>query len=199
MEKLKKNYLFLFVIVIMGIIVGIIFANILSIDDEKLVYSKITSYFNSLKEDVPIDYIHNLVTNIKNNMLYIITICIMGISIIGLLINNFIVFFKGFILGFTIGSIINIYLYSGIVLAFVYVFPFCIFNVFILIVMTYYANDVSLKIFDVLFRTKEYQFKLIMKRYLKIFLFLSSLLIVSSVIETFVTPLLIKLFSSLIK
>ena len=128
-----------------------------------------------------------------------IIIWILGLSIIGLLFNNFIVFFKGFILGFSVGSIINIYLYSGIILAIIYVFPTIIFNTFIYLIMTYYANGISFNLFNVLFKKKDIKFAILMKRYFRIFYILGSLLIVSSLYETFVTPFFLKLFTFLIK
>ena len=199
MNKIKKKYLFLIIIVIIGIIVGILFSNILSTEDSKLVTSKITLYFNNLRDDVKIDYLKNLVTTLKNNLIYISVIWILGLSVIGLLLNNFILFFKSFILGFSIGSIINIYLYGGLVLSFIYIFPSLILNVIILLIMVYYANDFSLKLFNVLFRKKEFRFSNLIKRYTKILLYLSIVLIISSLIETFIMPFSIKLFSFLIK
>ncbi len=199
MDKLKKHYLFLFIIVIVGIIIGIIFSNILNVDDEKLVYTKLTTYFNNLKNDIPINYMSNLITTLKNNLITIIVIWLLGLSIIGLLFNNFILFFKGFILGFTVGSIINIYLYSGIIISIVYIFPATLFNTFLFLITTYYANIFSLKIFNIIFRKKEYKFGLLIKKYSKILGVFTIILIISSIYETFITPFFIKLFSFIIK
>jgi len=199
MEKIKKKYLFLIIIVIIGFIVGILFSNILSNEDSKLVANKITEYFNNLRDDVKIDYFKNLLTSLKNNLLYLSIIWILGLGIIGLLINNFILFFKSFILGFSVGSIINIYLYSGLILSFFYVFPSLLLNILVFTIMTYYANLFSLKIFNVLFKKKEFRFSLLIKRYTKILIYLTIVLVISSILETFVMPFGIKLFSFLIK
>lgn len=199
MEKLKKKYMFLIIIVIIGIITGILFSNILSTEDNRLVTSKIGEYFNNLKRDVPINYFKNLITSLKNNLLYIGIIWILGLSIIGLLFNNFILFFKSFVLGFSIGSIINIYLYNGLILSFLYVFPSLLINIIVFLIMTYFANDIGIKLFNLLFKKKEIKFSLIIKRYSKILLYLSIILVISSLIETFIMPFMIKLFSFLIK
>lgn len=178
---------------------GILFANVLSIDDKKLVYIKLTNYFNNLKDDVPVNYLANLIYNLKNNFFYLLVIWILGISIIGLLVNNFIVFFKSFILGFSIGSIINIYLYAGIILSILYIFPALLINLLILIMMTYYANDFSLKLYELLFKRKEIKFNSLIQKYLKQLGVFSIILLISTVFETFITPIVIKLFSFLIK
>ena len=199
MAKIKKKYLYLLIIVITGIIVGIIFSNILSNEDNKLVYSKITNYFNNIKNDVPINYLKNLSSSLKNNYLCLIAIWIFGLSIIGLLLNNFIIFFKSFVLGFSIGSIINIYFYGGLVLSFFYIFPALIINILVFLMMTYYANNFSLKLFDVIFRKKEFKLSLFMKKYAKILGIFIIILTISSLIETFIMPFFIKLFSFIIK
>ena len=199
MDKIKKKYMFLLIIVIVGIIVGIIFSNILSTQDNKIVTSKITDYFNNLVNDTPINYFKNLFTSIKNNILYLSIIWILGLGVIGLLINNFILFFKSFILGFSIGSIINIYFYRGIVLSFFYVFPSLIINLFIFMIMTSYANNFSLRLFEVIFKKKDIKFSLLIKKYIKILGILAIILVISSIIETFIMPFFLKLFSFLIK
>ena len=199
MTKLKKKYLFLIIIVIIGFIMGILFSNILNAEDTKLVNTKITQYFNNLAKDVPINYLDNLFSSIKNNILYLVTIWILGLSIIGLVLNNFILFFKSFIIGFSVGSIINIYFYSGIVLSFFYIFPAFLINLFILTIMTYYANDFSLKLFNTIFRKENIKFNLLIKKYIKILGIFTIILLASSIIETFINPFFLKLFTFLIK
>ncbi len=199
MEKIKKKYLYLFIIVIAGIIVGIIFSNILSVEDSKLVHSKITTYFNNIKNDFTIDYLKNLFNSLKNNYFTLIVIWLLGLSIIGLLVNNFILFFKSFVLGFSVGSIINIYFYAGLVLSFFYIFPALIINLLIIMIMTYYANYFSLNLFDVIFRKKDFKFKSFVIKYIKILCIFLIILTVSSLIETFIMPFFLKLFSFLIK
>ncbi len=198
MDKVKKHFLFLLIVVIIGIISGIIFSNILSDNDSKMVIAKITEYFNNLKDDITIDYIYNLLSSLKNNFMYLIIIWLLGLSIVGLITNNFILFFKSFLLGFSIGSIINIYLYSGIVLAIIYIIPFII-NIIAYGIITYFANDFSIKLFKVLFMKKKIDFSLLIKRYFKILIYCAIILVFSSLFETFLMPFLIKLFSFLIK
>ena len=199
MGKLKKKYLFLLIIVIIGIVMGLLFANILSADDQKIVYVKLTDFFNNIKNDIPIDYVNNLLSSIKTNVIYLGCIMVFGISIIGLVLNNFILFFKSFVLGFSIGSIISIYLYQGLVLSFIYCFPSFIINLLIFLIAVYYAHDFALNLFEVLFRKKNFNFELYIKKYFKIFAILLIILIISSLFETFLTPFLLKLFSFLIK
>lgn len=199
MGKLKKKYLFLCIIVIIGLLSGILFSNILSNEDKKLVYTKLTTFFNNLRDDVPIDYLKNLITTLKNNLLSLFIIFLFGISIIGLVFNNFLLFFKSFVFGFSIGSIISIYLYRGIILAFLYVFPSLFINLLVFFLATNHANTFSLNLFNVLFRKKHFDYENYLKKYFKIFGVLAIILLFSGLLETFLTPFLLKLFSFLIK
>ena len=199
MNRLKKKYVFLLVIIIIGTIAGIMFSNVLSDSDEKIVMLKITDYFNNLKDDVKIDYFNNLLNSLKNNYIYLIFIWVFGLSIIGLILNNFILFFKSFIMGFIIGSIINIYLYNGIILSILYVFPALIINIMVYGILVYYANNISIKLFDLIFLKKDIKINAYVKRYSKLLLVSSIIIFISSILETYLTPFLIKLFSFLIK
>ncbi len=198
MDKVKKRFLFLTIIILIGFITGIIFSNILNTNDEKLVYIKLTDYFNNLKNDLPINYWNNFFMIVKNNYFYLIIIWILGLSIIGLLLNNFILFFKSFILGFSVGSIINIYLYRGIILAIVYVFPTLIINIIIYLIMVYYANNISLKLFDILFLKKDIKFNILIKKYCKLLGIFLLIMLFTSILETLLNPFLMKLFLFLI-
>lgn len=198
MDKAKKKYVFLITIVIIGLIGGIIFSNILSTNDEKLVYDKLTTYFFNIKKGLEINYWLTLLNSLKSNMLLLILIWIFGLSIIGIILNAFILFFKSFVLGFSIGSIINIYLYKGIILSIVYVFPHFIINIIVLLLLVYYANNFSIKLFNLLFLKKDIKFHDIMRRYFKIFIICLGAFFISSLTETFFSPFFVKLFTFLI-
>lgn len=198
MDIVKKKYLFLVIIVIIGIVTGIIFSNIININDQKLVYDKVTNYFMNIKSGFSIDYFQTFINSFKNNILFLVLIWVLGLSIIGLFLNNLLLFFKSFVLGFGIGSIINIYLYKGIILALVYIFPHFILNILFLVFLIYHANNFSLKLFNLLFLKKDVKFNLLMKRYFKIFVIGIVSFFISSLIETFFSPFFIKVFTFLI-
>lgn len=195
MDKEKKKYLFLISITLIGIIIGIVFSNIINDNDKLLVEEKLTTFFLNIKNNKDINYLSNFLNSFLNNTSSLIIIWIFGLSIIGLILNNFILFFKGFTLGFGIGSIINIYLYKGILGSILYVFPHMLINLFVFIVLIYYANNFSIKLFKTLFLKKEIKFNEIMKKYSKILLYGFGLLLVSSFIETFISPYIIKIFT----
>lgn len=194
----KKKYLFLIGILVVGIIFGIIFSNILNDNDQILVEDKLTAYFLNIKNNKELDYFNNFTNSFSNNIFFLCLIWILGLSIIGLVLNVFILFFKGFTTGFAIGSIINVYLYKGIVGSVLYIFPHILINLFVYIVLVYYANNFSIKLFKTLFLKKEIKYNDIVKKYSKILLYAFILLLISSIIETFLAPFIMKLFTFLI-
>jgi len=198
MDKEKKKYIFLISITVIGIIIGIIFSNILNDNDKILVEEKLTTFFVNIKNNKEINYLSNFLNSFLNNTTSLVLIWVLGLSIIGLILNNFILFFKSFVIGFGIGSIINIYLYKGIIGAILYIFPHILINIFVFIVLIYYANNFSIKLFKSLFLKKEFKFNEIMKKYSKILLYGFILLLISSILETFLSPIIIKLFTFMI-
>lgn len=194
----KKKRIFLLIIIICGIITGIVFANILSHNDKVLVEEKISSYFINIKKGIKIDYLLTIKNSFKNNFITLTIISILGVSIIGLFINNFLLFFKSFILGFTLGSIINIYLYKGLILAFFYLFPHYFINLFCYYIIVYLANNFSLLLFQNIFRKQNIKLSKYFLKYCKNILYIGIILFISSFLETFLSPFFIKLFIFLI-
>ena len=199
MSKLKNKYVFLITIIIIGIVVGIIFANILNETDQKLVYNKLTTYFQNIKDGNSINYGRNFLNIFYQNNIYLIIIWILGLSIVGIVGNIFLLFYKSFILGFTIGSIINIYLYKGLLLAFIYIFPHMILNIVIILYIIYYANNFSMKLINVIFFKKDIKLNNYFKRYGKVLLICFVATLLTTVLETFLLPLLLKAFTFLLK
>ena len=96
-QELKKNkykYLFLITIIILGFLSGIVLANILSYNDKKEVGEIVETYFLNLKNNESINYIGNFLNNLGVNFFYLLLLFIFGISIIGIVLNPFILYFK---------------------------------------------------------------------------------------------------------
>lgn len=199
MEKEKKKYLFIISIAVIGIFVGIVFANVINKADKVLVEDKLTTYFLNIKDNKNINYFGNLLNSFLNNNLYLIIIWLLGLSIIGIVLNNFIIFFKSFVIGFSIGSIINVYLYKGIIGALIYIFPHHIINILVYIVLIYHANNFSIKLFKTLFLKRDNKIKELMPKYLKILLYCFIALSISALLETFLSPFIIKFWTFTIK
>ena len=197
-KKNKKTLIFIVTLLLIGLICGSLFITILNSSDKKLVLDTITNYFNQIKA-TKIDYIYSFGTSIISNLLFIFFIWLLGISIIGIPIILFLIFIKSFILGFSISSIICKYKLSGTLLSLSYTFPHHILNIIILCFVGMYSIKVSFSLIKLITSKKQINLKIIIRKYIGVLLISIILSFVSSVIETFLTPHFIKLFSFLIK
>jgi len=196
--KNKKYFIFITILLIIGFVAGSFFITILSSDDKKLVGETISNFFMQIKNN-KIDSIYSLRTSLSTNSLYIIFIWLLGVSIIGIPIIIFLVFIKSFVLGFSLSGIIYQYKLKGTLLSLSYIFPHQIINLIIISFMGLYALKVSLSLIKLIISKKQINFKVIMKKYFGVLIICIILGIISSLLEAFVCPYIIKLFSFLIK
>ena len=200
-QEIKKNkykYIFLITIIILGIIFGIIISNILSYNDKLELSDTINNYFINIKNNTKLNYISNLINYLSINLFYLILIFIFSLSIIGIIINPFILFFKSFIIGFSLGIMINIYSYKGIILGIFSIFPHQIINIIIYLLVSYYGIKLSINLFNLIFLKKQFNFSLYIKKYLIIIALSSLILVITALYETFLSDSILKLFTFLI-
>ena len=192
MKKISKNKLLLFLIIItiISILLGIFFIAVISNDNQELIKSTINSYFLDINEN-KIKYFKNLWSILTSNLFLILFIWIMGISIIGIIISLILLIYKSFLIGFSFTSILYTYGFKGLISGIIYIFPEII-NLFIVFILTYYSISFSILIFNYLFKKKEYN-RIFVRRYLKLLVISSLIIIFSTLISTFVIPNLLRI------
>lgn len=197
-QELKKNkykYLFLITIIILGFLSGIVLANILSYNDKKEVGEIVETYFLNLKNNESINYIGNFLNNLGVNFFYLLLLFIFGISIIGIVLNPFILYFKSLITGFSVGIIISLYSFKGILGGILYLFPTQLLNLLIYMLVSFYGINLSIRLFKVLFLRKNINNNEFMKKYFQVLLFSSIVLLISTLYETFLADFVMKFFT----
>ncbi len=190
--KTRKILSIMTIITIISLILGTLFISILSKDNKELITSNVIDFFSAIKSN-NLNYNQILVKSLTNNLLLNIIIWLLGISIIGIPIVIILLFIKSFILSFTFTSIIYTYKYKGIISAIIYVIPHII-NLLLSFVLIYYSITFSKSLFNYLFKKKECNRKELVNRYLKLLVISTFLFIISSIIETYIIPILIRLF-----
>ena len=194
----KKTLLFFTILLIIGIIAGSIFMAILSETDKKLVTDYFNNYISNI-ENNKLNYLESIKNGLFNNLLYIIIIWILGISIIGIPIVTIMFFIKSFTLGFSIASIVFNYKLKGCLLNFINIFPHQMIYFLIYMLITTYSIFFSLKMINSIINKKNMDFKIMMNKYVKILIISVIAITIGIIIETFITPLLIKTIIPLIK
>lgn len=116
-------YFFVALIFIIGAIVGALAAKTLPEDQKKELISYLQIFFQGLSNS-GLGNSANVFTNvILNNMKTIALIWVLGFTIVGIPFVLFIIFTRGFVIGFTVGFLVNEYVFKGLLFAFVSILP----------------------------------------------------------------------------
>lgn len=190
--KQKKTYLIFISMILISIILGFFFYFIISDSNKELVINMQKDFFNGISSG-NINYFSSFINSILSNFLYIILIFILGLSVLGFIFILLIVLMKGFILGFSISSIIGTFGIKGILIAFLYTFPHQILFLFILLVMCFFGCRFCFWLFKHLFMKTIVNFRVLKDKYLKIFGLSLIGGFICTLYEVFIIPSLINL------
>lgn len=185
-----------FSVFIIGIITGSIFIMAINTNDKSLVVEHITKFFSNVNSS-DYSYLDSLKNMLSLNYFYVIVIWVLGLSILGILVNIFLTYLKGFIIGFTTSSLIITYGFKSILAVILYIIPHTLINSLVIIVLTIYSITFSRYLLIQIFQKKDMKTKNFMKKYLIILLIAVSLTLVSSISEVYLFPFLLKLIIKL--
>ena len=176
----SKIFKILVVTLVIGFIIGII--SFIFMDKSSL-QSSIINYINLIKND-NYNYSNGLISSIISNIKYSSILWISGIIFFCSLIIPLIIIYIGISLSLTISTIIYTYKLKGTLYALIMVFP-TILNEIIFLFLSYYSINFSIKCYNTIKNNKDINLRLFIKNYFYIFLILSLLLIISSIIEIY--------------
>ena len=190
----KINY-FVVTVLILGIISGSIFLITLNNTDKSGAILQIQTFFKNIDSNV-INNGQALKNSLIINYIFVLVIWGLGLSIIGIVFNIFLTYIKGFVVGFSISSIILSYGYKGILASLLYVFPSQLFNVLVVCVLTIYSIMFSKNLLGIIVSKKNHN-RLMLKRYVIILLFCVIISFLSSCCEIYLFPNLLRIIISL--
>lgn len=183
----SKIFKILVVTLVIGFIIGII--SFIFMDKSSL-QSSIINYINLIKND-NYNYSNGLISSIISNIKYSSIIWISGIIFFCSLIIPLIIIYRGISLSLTISTIIYTYKLKGTLYTLIIVFPTML-NEIIFLFLSYYSINFSIKCYNTIKNNKDINLRLFIKNYFYIFLILSLLLIISSIIEIYLCSNIIK-------
>ena len=198
LHKRKKEYTFILCLMLVGITFGSIFMTLLKSQDKLLVFNHITVYFDALKNH-QLSYLLALKDNLLSNLGFIIGIWLLGLSIIGVPIILFLIFFKGFLLGFAIASIIYKFKLWGLFITIIYIFPHHVITTIVLLILSYYALHFSLTFGYSILKRKTVNFNFLTNRYVKVLAVSILSIIITSLYEVYIVSGLLKWLLVLVK
>lgn len=191
----KINY-FVVTILLFGVISGSIFLVILDSGDKSGTVLQIQTFISNLSNN-KVDGGLALRSSLIINYVFVGLIWGLGLSIIGIIFNIFLTYIKGFVVGFSVASIFATYNYKGILMALLYLFPHQILNVIVVCVLTIYSIMFSLNLLEIIVTKKVKKNYNMLKRYVVILLFSIIISFISSLLEVYLFPNLLKIIIDL--
>ena len=192
----RKIMIFNIIVLLIGVIFGSLFIDFVSKVDRKILINDVIKYISDIKKLSNSVYSINVFKDtILNNFIQLFIIFILGLSLIGIFIVVIMLFFKGFTLGLTLSTIIYKYSYKGIIFAFFYVFPFTVFNLLIYIYMSFFAIYSTIKFLKAFITKGRLEFKQFLGKYILSFLISIVLMIISVLCDSYLLPILLKIFT----
>ena len=188
----KKINIFVITILFLGVISGAIFSNIIDLNDKKIVLDKIQIFISNI-DNQSINSIIAFKNSIITNLTYSTIIWILGMTIIGIIINIFLLYLKGFIFGFSLSAFILTYSYKGIILSILYTLFGQLLNLIVIMILTIYSIMFTVNYIKQIRSKQNLNLPKFFKNYTLIFVITLIITLISSISEAFLFPTLIKI------
>lgn len=187
---LKKKVIILgvLIVVFLGLLFGSIYITILSNEDKKELLENVSLYFDSFKNIPFQDKLNIFKESFVKNILYFLIIWCLGISVIGFPIILIMIFYKSFLLGFSIASIFAKYKALGLYKILIYIFPGKIFILVLSLILGVYSINLSNRVVNSCIKKKNLNFNAYMGKYFLLLLICIIVCTVVSLIDAFIVP-----------
>lgn len=193
MKKLidKKILLVSSVLLGLGILSGIIFFFITTSLD-KMIVKNMMNEFVSIKTNVTFS---TFINSFKYNIIYIVIITLSSLLVIFSPLVLLINYYKGLTIGFLISSTISTFKLKGILYFVAILFPHHILMSILLILYSSIMFKLSLKLLKVIYMNEPINLNIFIKKVLILFLTSLIVCIIISLLEIYISPLLLGLIA----
>lgn len=193
MKKLidKKILLVSSVLLGLGILSGIIFFFITTSLD-KMIVKNMMNEFVSIKTNVTFS---TFINSFKYNIIYIVIITLSSLLVIFSPLVLLINYYKGLTIGFLISSTISTFKLKGILYFVAILFPHHILMSILLILYSSIMFKLSLKLLKVIYMNEPINLNIFIKKVLILFLTSLIICIIISLLEIYISPLLLGLIA----
>ena len=188
----KLYYLFILLFFCVGIVLGVYTIKYMNEGDKTDLSNYFTSYINSLLKNNT-NYGGLFFSVLKKNLLLIIPIFLMSFLFFGAPIILILDLIKGFSIGYTFAFLITTYSNSGIGVAFVSIIPQNLIYIPAFIILSIISLSFSIENFKSRFLKKSWNIRFNPKSDIVFLLLLFILFGIGVVIETYISPNLIRL------
>jgi len=190
--KILKSKLFkiLIIMFLIGILFGIVSYFLMDNNEINIIKNDLINYITNIKND-NLNYTKGLFNSIVLNLKYNSLIWIAGIIFVLIFLVPVIIIYNGLLFSFTTISLISTFHLKGILYALIIAIPNII-NSFIILLLSYYSINFSLKCYKYIKYNKYINLKEFIKNYSLIYIILSTISILNSLVEIYLTSNLLK-------
>ena len=188
---LKKKVILIgvFIVLVLGLLFGSIYITILSNNDKKDLLENVSLYFNNYKSISFQDKLNIVKESFIKNIIYFLLIWVLGVSIIGFPVILIMIFYKSFLLGFSISSIFAKYRVGGVYRILLYVFPSKIILLLLAVFLGVFSINLSNKLANSLVKKNSFNFNAYMGKYFLLLLICILACTITSLIDAFIIPI----------
>ena len=187
----KKEYIVVSILFVIGIFLGVFFINNINQEPRTQITEYVNQFVEQLKNTESLNTVELLKTSIGQNIILAISLWFFGTTIIGIPVVFGIVAYRGFCLGYTIAACISI---MGISKGIIFVLILLLLQNLLVIPAILALSVSGIKLYKSIMKDKTKEnVKLEMLRHTVFSLIMLMVLIVSSVLEIFVSTNILKL------
>ncbi|RAS88618.1 stage II sporulation protein M [Priestia endophytica] len=191
-QKHSSVYLFVTVLFFIGVVFGAVVVNSLNLGQKEDLFYYLDRFFGQVTKGEVANSADILKQSFWHNIKYLGFIWILGISVIGLPVVLVLLFLKGIVIGFTVGFLVNQMGFHGFLLSFVSVFPQNLFLIPLFIVVSTLSLSFSLKLMKQFVRSSSETMVAAFMRYSTVILLILAVVTLSSTLEAYASPFLMK-------
>ena len=194
----KKIKYCMIIITMIGILTGSLFITILKETDKESIINSLNIFFDNIVNN-NLNYSLSFRSGLITNIIFVLSIWIFSVSIIGIPVILFMYFIKVFSIGLTISTIMSSYKIKGIIYALIYIFPHNILFIFILVILSINSIIYSFKVSSSFFKKESIDFKPILNKHKYVLLISIIVVLITSIYNTYIMPYLLKIVLNLLK
>lgn len=188
---LKKKVIIagVLIVLVLGLLFGSIYITILSNEDKKELLNNVGLYFDSYKSISFQEKLNIFKESFLKNIVFFLFIWLLGISMIGFPIILIMIFYKSFLLGFSISSIFAKYKITGLYKIIIYMFPGKILVLVLSLILAVYSINISNRLVSSCIKKKSFNFNAYMGKYFLLLLICILMCVIVSLIDAFIIPI----------
>lgn len=194
MKKLidKRIIKTLVIVFALGFIGGILFLILTNKLDKLIIKNEIEEYFNLFKDNKIVG-LDNLINSFKNNITYITIILVSNIVFVLCPLTYFVNFYKGFLIGFLMSSIILTFKFKGIFYSLLVLIPHQLLMNLLIIIYSSIMIKFAFKLFNAYKNKENINIRLFTEKILILFMGALFITLISSLLEIYFNSIIMRL------